>query len=48
MAIRHGFLNYVPQVHNSQQRTAAANYYGSSTTLGKSSLETYTENFKKF
>jgi hypothetical protein len=44
-ATRNGFLNFVPQVHNTTQRTASENFYGSSTTLGKSDIGIYSSNF---
>jgi len=40
-----GFLNYVPQVHTSNGVTNAANYYGSTATLGKSRKNLYSNNF---
>jgi hypothetical protein len=42
---RRGHITFIPQVHNTTQRTASENFYGSSTTLGKSRAGLYTNNF---
>ena len=44
MSARHGNLNFDPQVHDSDGRRSAENYYGKS-SLGKSRLNLYTEVF---
>jgi hypothetical protein len=40
-----GFINYVPQVHDTAQRDAAINYYGKD-NMGKSNPLLYTNNFR--